>query len=141
MGFKTDAVATVWKVKEHENDQKFRDVQISTSRKKKDSDQYETDFSGYVRFVGKAIEGVDEFNEKDRIRLKSVDVTRRYDKEQSKEYFNCIVFDWEKYEKDSSVNTDQAIASSDTFRGGSANQSIDEGLMALSGDDDEPPFV
>lgn len=144
MGFRNGAIATVWKVKEPSEGDKFRDVQISTSRKNKKTDKYESDFSGYVRFVGKAIEGVDEFKEKDRIVLKNVDVNRRYDKEKEKEYVNFTVFDWEKAENKFQNNGDtkeQApveskpddVPEAEEFHGGNAAYD--------AADDDEPPFV
>ena len=51
------------------------------SRKNKNTGEYETDFSGYVGFVGTvAAKKAAQLKEKDRIRLGDVDVTTKYDK-------------------------------------------------------------
>jgi len=97
MGFKNGVVATIWKIKKGNAADKFRDVQISVSRKNKHTNSFQTEFSGYVRFVGNTINGVDELKRKDRIVLKGVDVTRRYDPEEKKEYINFTVYDWVMY--------------------------------------------
>lgn len=71
-------------------------VRLSTSRKNKMTDQYETDFSGFVDFVGKdAAPRAMQLKEKDRIQLGEVAVTNRYDKEKGVTYtnFNCFSFD------------------------------------------------
>lgn len=96
MGFKNGTVATVWKVKDSDGDNRFRDVQISTSKRNKKSGEYESDFSGYVRFVANAVAGVERLKEKDRIILKNVDVSRRHDKKKGKEFVNFTVFEWER---------------------------------------------
>ena len=51
MSFKNGCLATVWKVTPSE---KYSDVQITTVRKRQDTGVYETDFSGFVRFIGQA---------------------------------------------------------------------------------------
>lgn len=99
MGFRNNAIATVWKIKESDGESKFRDVQISTSKRNKKTGDYESDFSGYVRFVAKAVAGVENLKEKDRIILKNVDVSRRYDKERGREFINFTVFEWESVVK------------------------------------------
>lgn len=98
MGFKNGAIATVWKVKEADGESKFRDVQISTSKRNKRTGEYISDFSGYVRFVANAVAGVENLKEKDRIILKNTDVSRKYDKDKNKEFVNFTVFEWEKVE-------------------------------------------
>lgn len=52
MGFRKDAWASVWSVEEGRGN--TMKVRISTSRKKKDTDEYEQDFSGFCTFIGNA---------------------------------------------------------------------------------------
>lgn len=52
MGFHTGAYATVWEITE--TGSKFSKIRISTSRKDKESDEYVTDFNGFVSMVGDA---------------------------------------------------------------------------------------
>ena len=94
MGFRTGAYATVWEVKPvFDTNTKCR---ISISRRKKDSTEYEEDFSGYVSFIGTAAakkaaclkEGV-------RIKLGDVDISTKYDKEKKTTYYNFKCFSFE----------------------------------------------
>ena len=94
MGFRKGAYATVWEV-ESVNDRVTK-VRISTSRKNKQTDQYEDDFSGFVSFVGTATAAqARTLQKKARIRLGDVDVTNRYDKEQHKSFTNFTAFSFE----------------------------------------------
>lgn len=70
-------------------------VRISTSRKKKDSDEYEQDFSGFCTFIGTAKAKAEKLKPKDRIKLGDVDVTTWYNKEKEQEYITYKVFDFE----------------------------------------------
>ena len=81
MGFRKDGFATVWEVKTGKGN--YSDVRISTSKKNKQTDQYETDFSGFVRFAGDAHKNASGLKEKDRIKLGDCDVTNSYNKEKN----------------------------------------------------------
>ena len=70
-------------------------VRISTSHKKKDSDEYEQDFSGFCTFIGTAKVKAEKLKPKDRIKLGDVDVTTWYNKEKGVEYVTYKVFDFE----------------------------------------------
>lgn len=95
MGFKTGAYAKVWEVK------KISDVntqlRISTSRKKKDTGEYEQDFSGFVSCLGAdaARKAMSLKAGSDRIKLGNVEVTTRYNKEKKTTYTNFYVFTFE----------------------------------------------
>lgn len=94
MGFRTGAIATVWKV--DEISPKITRAQISTSRKNKETGAWDTDFSAYVAFVGTATAAKAlQLHEKDRIRLGDVEVTSKYDKAKSTTYTNFTVFSFE----------------------------------------------
>lgn len=69
---------------------------ISISRKKKDSSEYEEDFSGYVAFVGTAAaKKAACLKEGARIKLGDVDTTTKYDKEKKTTYYNFKCFSFE----------------------------------------------
>lgn len=93
MAFRNGAYATVWEVKKGNGN--FTDARISTSKKNKQTEQYETDFSGFVRLIGNAHQKAASLNEKDRIKLGDCEVTNHYDKEKKITYTNFAVFDFE----------------------------------------------
>lgn len=88
----------------------YHEGRIST--RKKYNGEYETDFSGFVRFIGDAKEKVEKLsNEKHKIKILSCEVTNRYDKESGKEYFTFAIFDFELLDKnknDSKDNNDSS---------------------------------
>lgn len=94
MGFATNSWGTVWSV-EKKNDNVTK-VRLSTSRKNKMTDQYETDFSGFVDFIGKsAAQKALQLKERDRIKLGDVSVTNRFDKDKGVTYTNFACFSFE----------------------------------------------
>lgn len=93
MGFRTGAYATVWEVKQGKGN--YSDVRMSTSKKNKQTDQYETDFSGFVRFIGTAHQNASNLKERDRIKIGDCEVTNHYDKEKKITYTNYAVFSFE----------------------------------------------
>ena len=94
MGFRKDTFATVWSI-EPTSDTMTK-ARISISRKNRQTGEYETDFSGFVSFVGSvAAKKAASLKEKDRIKLGDVDVTNRYDKEKNVTYTNFKVFSFE----------------------------------------------
>lgn len=93
MGFATGKFAKLWSIEQ--KSQTWAKVQLSTSRKDRDTGEYETDFSGFVDFMGSAnVQSLARHNEGDRIVLGDVDVTTRYDKEKKINYTNykCYSF-------------------------------------------------
>lgn len=101
MGFREGAFATVWEIANQGNN--FTKVRASTSRKDKKSDEYITDFSGFVSLIGKAHEKAGEIEaalESGRCRIKigACDVSNRYAKEEQREYVNFTMFDFEMAE-------------------------------------------
>ena len=94
MGFRKDAYATVWEVSGVSPT--MTKGRISISRKDRNTGQYETDFSGFVSFIGSvAASRALGLKEKDRIKLGDIDVSTKYDREQNKEYVNYKVFSFE----------------------------------------------
>lgn len=92
MAFSQNAWAKVWSV---ERGDKSTKVRLSTSRKNKDTDEYEQDFSGFVTLAGTAHKQAANLKEGDRIQIGSCAVTSRYDKEKQKEYINFTMFSYE----------------------------------------------
>lgn len=93
MGFRNGAYATIWEVKAGKGN--YSDVRLSISKKNKQTEQYETDFSGFVRFIGTAHQNAGSLKEKDRIKIGDCEVTNSYDKEKKVTYTNFAVFSFE----------------------------------------------
>ena len=95
MGFRKESYATVWEVEPVSDT--LTKGRISIRRKNKQTGDYETDFSGFVSFVGTvAAKNATQLKEKDRIKLGDVDVTNRYDTEKKVTYTNYKIFSFEK---------------------------------------------
>lgn len=94
MGFRTGSYATIWSV-ESASDTRTK-ARISISRKNKQTGEYDTDFSGFVDFIGTAAaRKALTLKEKDRIRLGDVDVTNNYNREKNITYTNFKIFSFE----------------------------------------------
>jgi len=98
MGFRKEAFATIWSIEPTSDT--LTKGRISVSRKDKQSGEYETDFSGFVSFIGTATaKKAAGLKERERIRLGDVDVTSKYDKEKSVTYTNFKVFSFDTQDK------------------------------------------
>jgi len=97
MGFREGAWATVWEVKKNPSGRSFN-VNLSTSKKDRDTGEYETDWSGYAMFAGDAAKKAATLKRGDRIKLNGCEVTTKYVKEQEKKYTNYTVWDYEPSE-------------------------------------------
>ena len=106
MGFRNGGYATVWSVESTRPN--VTKVRLSTSRKNKQTGEYEQDFSGFCNFVGNCAVDALQLRERDRIKLGDVDVTSRYDKEARKEYVNYAVFSFERAESGNAVHSEAA---------------------------------
>jgi hypothetical protein len=106
MGFRQGGFATVWEVVR--SGDKFTKARVSTSRKNKQTEQYETDFSGFVSFVGAAHTKMSGIQERARIKILNCDVTNDYNKEEKREYTNYTVFDFELADGSSSSDSQTA---------------------------------
>ena len=100
--FKNNAYATIWDIdktthKTVEVADKYAEIAITTSYKNKAQNKYETDFSARVRLYGAAFEKAKGLNfiEGDRIQLKEVGVSNKYDKIKKKMYVNYQCYDFE----------------------------------------------
>ena len=127
MGFRKEAFATIWSVESTSDT--LTKARISISRKNKQTGEYDTDFSGFVSFVGTAAaKKAACLKEKDRIKLGDVDVTNRYDKEKGITYTNFKIFSFDTQDKSDDNN---AQAETPT-----PQMSVDDGEV----DDSRLPF-
>lgn len=90
--FSQGSYLKVWEVKKVEA--KYVDAQCTTSRKKEDG-TYETDFSGFVRFCGKAFDDVKGANKGDSFKIVRCGVTQTYNKEKKQNFTSFVVFEVE----------------------------------------------
>jgi hypothetical protein len=128
MGFRQDAYAKVWKV---ENKGNYHEVQMSTSKKNKQTDQYETDFSSnFVRFIGTAHEQAKTLSDGDRIKIGNCETTNKYDKEKKVTYTNYLVFSYEMADGQNTGKSPKANSKPNTDKDGFMNTSdaMDEDL-------------
>lgn len=93
MGFRTGAFASVWSVEEGRGN--TLKVRLSVSRKNKQTDEYEQEFSGFCTFIGNAKVKAEKLKAKDRIKLGDVDVTTWFNRDKGIEYVTYKVFDFE----------------------------------------------
>ena len=129
MGFRQGAYCTVWSTESGQG--KYVKGRISISRKNRETGEYEDEFSGFVMFIGEARAKAEKLKERDRIRLGDVDVTRRYDKEKNKEYYNFKVFSFETEAEFSNGGSQRSYASQ-------GDNPVDGGFTPV--ETDELPF-
>lgn len=91
---KRGGYARLWSIEDKGN---YSVGRISTSKKRKDSDTWETDFQdGFVRFIGSAHQKVKDLvipeGKGISIQITSCDVTTPYNPETKKSYINYLVF-------------------------------------------------
>ena len=112
--FANNSYAKVWKIFPKEKpEQKFTMIQVSTSKKNKQTNKYETDFSGYVRLIGDAEKKAPDLQAEDRIKLLNIGVTNKYDKESRKTTTNYLCFDFEPSENKSKSNDSEWVKTDD----------------------------
>lgn len=113
MGFRKDSYAKVWSI-EPISDTNTK-IRISVSRKNKETDEYEQEFSGFVNCYGSiAAQKAARLKEGDKIKLGDVDVTTRYDKEKKVEYVNYKMFSFELDEERQSAPAQSRPAPSES---------------------------
>lgn len=92
--FSNEKYAKVWKIYPKDKaDQKYTDVQLSTSKKTKKG--YETDFNDNVRLIGEAHAKAAELEANDRIKILSCGVSSFYNREKNKKYYTFCIFDFD----------------------------------------------
>lgn len=99
MSFRQNAWAKVWEITTGERSTKVR---ISTSKKNKQTGEYEQDFSGYVTLSGAAHRDATKLKVGDSIRIGECEVTSRYNKEKKVSYTNFAIFTFETNDQNNS---------------------------------------
>lgn len=89
MSFRSGAYLKIWEITPGERSTRIR---CSSSRKNKQTNEYEQDFTGFVNLIGGAHQAASNLKAGDNIRIGDCEVTSRYDKEKKKEYINFAVF-------------------------------------------------
>lgn len=110
--FANDKYAKVWKIFPKEKaDQKYTDVQLSTSKKEKGKKEYTTDFADNARLIGEANTKAAQLEANDRIKILSCGVSNFYSKEKGKKYYTFCIFDFEfdSKQKQAESNGDEWI--------------------------------
>ena len=125
MGFRSGAYATVWEVRNGNGN--WTDVKLSISKKSRQTGEYETDFSGYVRFIGDAASKATYLGDRARIKIGECEVTNHYNKEKGVTYTNFAVFSFEEVNSNGSA-------------GGESRQNSSDGFMTYPDDDGDLPF-
>ena len=80
--------------------------QASTSRKTNNG--YQTDWSGYVTFVGNAVDVISTLSEKDSIKIGKCSVTNSYNKDKGITYTNYTIWECEDATNRSESNSGSA---------------------------------
>jgi hypothetical protein len=98
--FGAGSYAKLWEIRERK--EKYTDIRISTSRKNKETGNYEQDFGDFARLVGKAHEAAEDLNDGDRFKIIKCGVENRYNKEKKVTYYNFVIFEIEPVESEPS---------------------------------------
>ena len=107
--FSVGTYATIWAI---EDKGTSSIVELSTSKKNRQTDQYETDFSNrYVRFTGSAHQVVKGLGRKDKVRIDKCGVSISKNEATGKYYTNFLVFEC-------SVAEQRGATDSNTYDGG-----------------------
>lgn len=126
MGFSAGKFAHIWKL---ENKGNYHVAQMSTSKKNKETDQYETDWqNNFVRLVGTAHTQADNLDISKNVKIGSCEVTNKYDKEKNTTYTNYVIFSFEDVNSNSSKTTAASKPKDTSFND------------VPDGDDEELPF-
>lgn len=93
MGFKQGNYAKVWKTTVYE---KYTVVELSTSKKNKQSGEYEVDFqNSFVKFIGQAHRDATSLTRGTKIKIGECEVTSKYNKEKKQNYTDFLVYGFE----------------------------------------------
>lgn len=102
MGFRPNSYATVWETRDNNNG--GVSARISISRKNSEGN-YDTEFSGFCSFLGKAKDKAKKLLTKDRIKLLETDVTQWYNDKNDTYSYVFKVWDFELANNTSSATT------------------------------------
>lgn len=92
--------AKVWKI---ENRGKYHELQISVSKKDRETGEYKRDYAGFVKCIGTAHSKADGITSGDSIRVTNFDVSNSFSKEKGTTYTNVAIFDIEEIRKGAGI--------------------------------------
>lgn len=126
MGFGQGKYGHVWKI---ENKGNYHVAEMSTSKKNKQTDQYETDWTNkFVRLVGTAHNQIESMDISKNVRIGACEVTNKYDKEKNTTYTNYVIFGFEDVDGgNQSAKPASSKANSDGFM--QISDGVDEELL------------
>ena len=126
--------ARIWSV---EDKGRFSVAKVSTSKKRKDSEGYETDFqSGFVRLVGEAhnkVQGIEVTEKGVGIQITNCEATTPYNAETKKGYNNYVIYDFDLLDGNTSSGSAKKSTASKTSKSKKKEVEEDE-------DDTDLPF-
>ena len=106
MGFREGSFGKIWSV---ENKGNYSVAEMSTSKKNKQTDKYETDWSNkFVRLIGtaaKQVEGKEIPKGGLSVKIGQCEVTNNYDKEKKITYTNYAIFNFHEEEENGKSNS------------------------------------
>lgn len=104
MGFRTGAYATIWQTKETKSDKVTR-AQISINRKNKQTDEWERDFSHWVKLIGSANQKAAGLSERSRVKILECEALAEYNKDKETTFYDFIIYDFELVDAGASAGT------------------------------------
>ena len=113
--FQDGKYAKIWKIYPKEKtEQRYTDVQLSTSKKGQKKGEYITDFSDNARLIGEAHTKAANLEANDRIKITSCGVSNFYNKEKGKKFYTFCIFDFE-FENTQKKEKQEAEANGDEW--------------------------
>lgn len=129
MGFRTGSIMTIWTAPELMSNTMSK-ARASVSRKNKQTGEYEDDFAGYVNFCGtSAVQKSSSLQPRDKIKLRDVDVSRRYDKLAGKEYTNFKIWSFDLLDDLQNDQSESGSATPAAAEGGSITENPVDGYV------------
>ena len=129
MGFREGSFGKIWSV---ENKGNYSVAEMSTSKKNKQTDKYETDWSNkFVRLIGtaaKQVEGKEIPKGGLSVKIGQCEVTNNYDKEKKITYTNYAIFNFHEEEENGKPNNTKSSVKPNTKASKPAEEKIDEDL-------------
>ena len=122
--FANNSFAKVWQIQPKKDGAKSLNIQLSTSFKNKQTNQYEVDFKGYALLIGEAFKKAEkDLQAGDRIKILNCGCKRIWDKEKFVNHETFLIFDLE-------IQTEHKI-----------KDASDEEFVPLPDNDEELPFA
>ena len=126
MGFRQGAFAKIWELNDKGN---YHEARATISKKNKETDKYDQEWSSFVRLVGKAHNQAKTLDISKNVKIGSCDVTNKYVKEKNETYTNYVIFEFENADSNTGESTN------------ANNKPKSDGFMSIpDGVEEELPF-